>query len=411
MSAAGVMPEWLPRGRRRVFLLAGLGLLGLLAGRLLWAEYHFRAARTALERRDTAAARHHLANCQGVWPRADAARLLAARAARLAGDFDEALRLLKECERSKIADAEGLALEEQLLDAQRGVLDSDGVSYLRSRAGKDPAAAPAIFEALTLGYLYTYRLGEAMDCVHLWLERRPDDGRAHYLRGLVWEGLSYPDRAAADYRQAVDADPELADARQRLAEHLVSNKRSTEAVEHLQWLLRRDPADAAARLGLARCRRQQFKFAEARQLLDALLEAQPKSVAALRERGGLARDEGDAADAERWFRRALDQDPYDKQTWFELGQCLLQREQKEEARRCLERADAIERDLQRFRELQGKIAAAPADAEPRYEAAMICLRNGQTAEARRWLLGVRRLNPEHQKTREALALIESSDTR
>jgi tetratricopeptide (TPR) repeat protein len=394
-----------------VLALLGLGLAGAVGGRMLWAEYHYRAAREALGRRDPAEAKRHLAHCRGVWPRADASLLLEARAARLSSDYAEAVQLLQECEKRKIADADGLALEEQLLDAQQGILAGDGVAYLRARAAKDPAEAPAIFEALTHGYLYTYRLGEALDCVQLWLERRPTDARGLYLRGLIWEGLAFPDKAADDYRQALAADPEQVPARQRLAEYLLSNKRSREAAEYLDWLMRRDPDDAGVLLGLARCNRQQFKFAEARQFLDTLLESHPTMVAALRERGGLARDEGDAADAERWFRRALDHDPYDRQTWFELGQCLLQLNQKDEARRCLDKADAIDRDLTRFRELQAKIAAAPGDADLRYEAAMICLRNGQREEARRWLRGVQRINPNHAKAREALSSIESSDIR
>jgi hypothetical protein len=42
----------------------------------------------------------------------------------------------------------------------------------------------------------------------------------------------------------------------------------------------------------------------------------------------------------------------------------------------------------------------------RCQAAEICLRNGQKSEARRWLLGILRLQPQHQASRDALLACE-----
>src|SRR5262249_3923392 len=111
------------RSWRTWALLLLFGLLVAWAGRFLWAEYHLRAARPALERRAYPEARAHLDRYLQVWPRSPTAHLLAARCARSTGDFDEAGRLLAACRRLG-ADREALALEEDLLDAQRGTLSA-----------------------------------------------------------------------------------------------------------------------------------------------------------------------------------------------------------------------------------------------------------------------------------------------
>src|SRR5436853_452701 len=51
-----------------LLVLALLGAAGYLVGRSLWARQHFQAAQGALDRRDFARARAHLALCLEVWP-------------------------------------------------------------------------------------------------------------------------------------------------------------------------------------------------------------------------------------------------------------------------------------------------------------------------------------------------------
>src|SRR5262245_24861638 len=69
------------RSWRTWALLLLFGLLVAWAGRFLWAEYHLRAARHALERRAYPEARAHLDRYLQVWPRSPTAHLLAARCA------------------------------------------------------------------------------------------------------------------------------------------------------------------------------------------------------------------------------------------------------------------------------------------------------------------------------------------
>src|SRR5205807_6906 len=111
-------------------------------------------------------------------------RLLAVRCARGAGDFDEAERLLAAC-RWLEAPPEALVLERHLLIAQRGSLGPLEADVLRRRVEEGDPETPCILEALALGYLYTNRLGEAMESLERWLAYTPGDSQALYLRGLV----------------------------------------------------------------------------------------------------------------------------------------------------------------------------------------------------------------------------------
>src|SRR5438309_10884330 len=89
--------------RRPVRAAALLGMLALVGlgvyhlGWHLWARAHVAEARRALARRDFAPARAHLELCLQVWRDRPDLHLLAAQAARQAGDFEEALDHLNQC--------------------------------------------------------------------------------------------------------------------------------------------------------------------------------------------------------------------------------------------------------------------------------------------------------------------------
>src|SRR5262249_12954153 len=153
------------------------GLLAAIAGRFLWTEHHLRAARRALERRAYPEAQKHLARYLRVWPHSPTAHMLAARCARGVGDLDEAERLLAACPQ-RGADYEAVALERSLLYAQRGTLAPEGEQRLWRRVEQQHPETPQILEALTLGGIYTQRLGEAMVCVERWLAYAPGDSQA-----------------------------------------------------------------------------------------------------------------------------------------------------------------------------------------------------------------------------------------
>jgi len=172
------------RRHRRLWAVAAL--LGLVTAGLapaiphLHAWYHFRAARSDLQRYHNPQAVRHLQACLHVWPADADALLLAARAARRARAYEQAERCLEKYQQVRGLDEAG-SFEQLLLSAERGV---DSVAdRCRHHVEQDHPDTPLILEALTRGYLRQYQLPEARLCLDLWLQRQPDNPQALCLKG------------------------------------------------------------------------------------------------------------------------------------------------------------------------------------------------------------------------------------
>ena len=121
------------------------------------------------------------------------------------------------------------------------------------------------------------------------------------------------------------------------------------------------------------------------------------------ERAKLALQTEPPEAAEGWLRKAAARLPYDRDTLYNLYQCLLQHGNHKEAQTILQRVEKLAADRQLLAELTRKITASPKDPSLRYEAALLCLRNGQEQEGIRWLLSALVQDPNHRPTHQALA--------
>src|SRR6266852_4834238 len=104
-------------------LLAIVTFGATFLGRHRWAAYHWRAAQAALTQHNFVQAQAHLKCCLEVRHDPET-KFLAARTARRAGDYDEVVQRLGECERLQ-GRTPAIALEQVLLRAQRGDLAAD----------------------------------------------------------------------------------------------------------------------------------------------------------------------------------------------------------------------------------------------------------------------------------------------
>jgi tetratricopeptide (TPR) repeat protein len=360
-----------------------------------------------MEHRDWAQAQAHLKRCLEVRPDPEI-RLLAARTARQAGDYDEAARALSVCERLD-GTTPGVLLEHFLLPAQRGDFTADVESQLWSLVQRNHPDSVLILEAMAQGYIYTYRLNNARACVERGLQLQPDSIQALLWRAQIGESLQSYAEALNDYRRALAIDPANDPARLQLAIFLAFSGRADLAAEHFERLWPRHAQDPQVVLGLARCRDSQGRTKEACELLDALLQERPQEIAALRERGKIALHLGQEALAEEWLRKCLVQDPYDQEATYLITLCLEQRGKKDAAHVYRMRLERIEADLRRLEALNRAVGQAPESACLRHEAGVICLRNGQEREGLRWLTGALQVEPFHGPTHQALAdLFEST---
>ena len=394
------------RPRRLALVLGALAVLalgGFWGGRQYSAWRHFRAAEDALQRYHAAEARSHLQACLECWPRDPATHLLAARAARQAGDLEESYRYLREYDDLPGRDAEARALELVLLRAASGGVDAVE-EHLQSLVEKGHPQSNLILEALATGYLRMYRQREALLCIALWLQRQPDSTQALYLRGQVAQRVHDYRRAAKDFGRVVELDPDRDDARLRLVQCLLEKGEHAAALAHLEILRARRPDDPEVLSRIAYVDNALGRPEEAAGILDSVLAEHPGYVPALRGRGEVALQTGRPAEAEGWLRRAVAATPYDRQAGIALEQCLKRLGKTAEAEAVSDRRKQLERDLLRVNEISTRLMpAAPRDPALHGELGTILLRIGHEEMGERWLLSALTLDPSCAAAHRALA--------
>jgi tetratricopeptide (TPR) repeat protein len=388
-----------------VLVLLTLIAVGLgMGGAQLWAAYHFRAARRDLARYHPAEAGDHLAKCLRVWPDDPDVLFLAAQAARRSGLFDMAEDFLNRAQELRGRDDQAV-LERALLTAERGDVD-DVLKFCKARAEANDAESPLVLEALARGSLraYPYRLNDADWALGVWLGRDPDNPMALMLRGRLDHERFADTAAAAAFRRALEIDPELDEARDRLARLLLEINQPAEALPHLEYLRGRQPWEPALAVRQAQCLKELGRQEEAVSLLDQVLAFHPNLGSALALRGKLALQAGQDAEAEGFLRRALERTPYDASLLPALHDCLSHQGKNDQVRELDARVKQTREDMERLDTLLGEdLQRRPDDLAAQYEAGTILLRIGAYEEGLRRLEAVTRLDPRHVKAHQALA--------
>lgn len=179
-----------------------------------------------------------------------------------------------------------------------------------------------------------HQFEEALDLLRAGLERSPNDAWAWCLMGRATEANEGPAEDAIDaYRRALEIDPEIGWAEDRLKELVQSgSRRSTTETEDVDappedpfGRVQYDPAEAERQQLIALARRQQedSQFEDAKATWEKILELDPSDPWAWSRYGWvLDRGLGDGGAAEAAFRRALDEDPEFDWAWAELGLVL-----------------------------------------------------------------------------------------
>jgi tetratricopeptide (TPR) repeat protein len=377
----------------------GLGLLGFQ----LWGHYHFRQARQALSRYHPAEATGHVVLCLRLWPRDPATLLLAAQAARRGDNVLQAEEFLR-AYRGHGGDPadEEYALEGMLLRAQEGEVDAV-LRRCQELVDRRHPATPRILEALTRGYLRTYRVAAAQVTVAIWFDRFPDDPQAHFFSGLVKEHHEAPDQAAQDYLRVLELDPTRDDVRFRLAASLLDAAKPAQAAEQLEALARLHPEHLPTRVLKARALFAAGRMDEAQAELDDILAEHPRHAPALTERGRVAHQKREPG-AEKWLEQAAALSPGDAQAWYLLAQVLARRGRAKESEAALARFQQLQKDQRRMRDIATKeLSRRTDDAGLHYEVGTMMIRGGEKLEGLRWLRKALEKDPNHKPTHEFLA--------
>jgi Flp pilus assembly protein TadD len=260
-----------------------------------------------------------------------------------------------------------------------------------------------ILEAMSQGFLKNYRLKEALICLQRMLALQPDSNFALRRRAWICVKSGQFDQAEKDYRQALEVDPADVVARQELAQILLDiRKNAKEAAEHFERIAA-ERRDSQSVMGLAKSWRTLGRNEDARTMLEAWLKDNPRDALALMERGKLALDEQEQAQATVYLRKAVEVSPYLLDANQGLYVCLTELGLTEEAEACQTRIKQARQDNEQLVSLSQKLQAKPDDLDLRCQMAEIFLRQGEEDEGLRWLQTNLQSNPSHRATHLALA--------
>lgn len=394
------------RPKTSILLIGVLLVLLAAAASYAWAAFQCRAARTALAQGRIAEARERLDIClffSFFWPGSAEVQLLAARAARLDGDFAAAETHLQRATQLEAGATEAIQLEYLLMRAQTGEEDEVSAALFNHVDNKHPESS-LILQTLSRAYMHRLRYGPAYRCLNRWVQVAPHEAKPVHWRGWVLERLNNAKAAMKDYERALELDPELVDVRLRVAEMFLEDKLPLEALPHLQRLRKKHPdrADVMARLG--QCRFLQGQSDEARRLMQAAVQKMPEDGSLLLHLARLELQDQRPVEAEQLLRRALKKDPSDTEAQYTLVSTLQLQGRTDEAANVLKQYEKHKALLERANRLLRTEAEHPSkDATLASEIGSILLGIGQERQGLYWLDQALLRNADHQDTHKLLA--------
>jgi tetratricopeptide (TPR) repeat protein len=388
--------------RVTALVLALILLTGAGFGLHVYAIHQWQTAQGDLEADRPAEALRRLKLPLFLWSRSVRVHLLAARAARLSGDGEVAESHLDRCRKLHGGATEAIQLEYLLLRVQMGEVDEVAAPLLRCVDEGHPETA-LILETLARAYMHRLRYQPAYACLSRWIEEAPDAAKPYAWRAWVLERMNNPRKAMADYRRALEQDPEHFQSRLRMAEMLLEDNDPLRALPHLERLRRMSPDSPHVKARLGQCYLLQGKRAQARELLEAAQPDLPDDAPLLIHLAKLDLQQRPAR-AERWLRRVIELDPTETDARYNLVTALRLQGRLKEAARELARHKEYKELMSRINKLLQEEGQRPStDSDRAAEIGILLLRIGRDPLALSWLHQALERNPRQQEAHRALA--------
>lgn len=266
--------------------------------------------------------------------------------------------------------------------------------------------AEEIYEARAKGFFSQYRLDDALLCLNFWIDWRKDSVLPKLIRADLWERCERTQAAIDDYRAILQIDPRHQFARRSLAQLLLTTNTVPEAIVHFHQCIKSDPGDVMARVGLAECLHRTGKLSEAEAILRELLNLQSP----LEERAeilvGLGKVlllKNDYRQAADFLEQAVEADPKNRTVYYNLGMAYTRLGRADEGKSLIDRGKDVNERYVRMSEITRALISKPADADLRWEAGSILMKQGMKAEGAAWMLTALNCDPSHVRSHADLA--------
>ncbi|HMF19024.1 MAG TPA: tetratricopeptide repeat protein, partial [Gemmataceae bacterium] len=298
--------------------------------------------------------------------------------------------------------SERLQLEWLLLRLQAGET-TEVEPGLRNCVMEDHPQSNWILEALARSYIKDLRFRQAYRCLELWLKREPDQLRALTIRaklGRLME-VEFREPTLADYQRVLELNPDHWKARLELADILLADRKTAVALQHLEIVGKTQGECADYLLVLGKARVLEGQSGEARKLFQRVIALNSKNPEVFQQLGQLELQEGRPAEAECWFRNAVQADPTFGLAYFSLYSSLTQQNKTEKAQIELQNYKDFKADMENLKRHLDDFekTAKPASL---VEAGELITRRGNDDLGRQFLLRALEMDPANRKAHQLL---------
>ncbi len=293
----------------------------------------------------------------------------------MAGKKDEATQIADNLVKNRPNDPQGYILQSGLA-VRAGKVD-EGIAKLKKAAGLDPKRVRTL---LTIGNMYLLKKDrkDAQEWYDKALAADPNSADVHVTRGNYFFASGERDEGEKEYRKAIELSKDKETLRIALAEHYLYQGRMEESEKELNAVIKEMNSQKARKV-LAEIKLETGKVADAKPIVDSILEENDKDLDGKYLKGRIALAEKRLDDAKALFGEVVKQDAgmararlYNGLTDIQLGQIEMGRKEIDEA-----------------------VKLDPGNARAQLLLGEVSLRMGAPAAAEKAALEVLRRNPSN----------------
>ena len=306
-----------------------------------------------------------------------------------------------------------LQFQQRLLAVQQGAIARDSEPALLAEAAElnsDDIAAQT-YEAIARGYLDSYRLKEAWQCLEYWTEWQPNASSARLMMGEVLIRTGMPAQAKEQYRRILSYAPDLVTAKEKLALTLLKLNEVNEAADLLRQLCRENAHIAQPWIELSDAERRLGNLAAAR---EAVEHAREQGVTAHQRGecysilGQLRLAEQDPQGAVELLLAATELTPEDATAHHALGSALTLVGEREAGAFHRDQAQRIREQYDQIQKWTREVIERPDDLELRVKIGQALVEQGLRTEGIQWLDTALARDPNYAPAQDALDILVGS---
>jgi len=300
-----------------------------------------------------------------------------------------------------------IALQRALLACRAGQFSQVEQLFRTSLVNGVPdEVAVDIYDAMSTGYVASFRWRDALECLDYWSEWQPKAVKPRLLRAAIFHRMQRGESAISDYRAILSTDPTHAEARLKLGDSLVDLHRPEDAIAEYRIGFEQHPEEFAFKIGIARCQRLLGELTEAKTAIDEVLKERlnsPVRAEALLIAGEIQLDAGGYEESIRYLDSAARLTPQEPRVHRSLAMALRLSGNSARGKVHQELSEKLAKDSRRLSEIVDMLRASPDRVDLRHEAGQIMAANAFHGEALGWWKSALTIDPKHRPSHLALA--------